>query len=107
MQLLRRLGEGTMLPSDKLDVLVGAVKEVHATFKREHPRESALGADDFLPIMIYILVQAGVQRLLAIKTLLSALCDPARLLSEAGYCVATLEAAADFLLNVQDHDDIS
>lgn len=102
VQLLRRIGEVTTLPSDKLDLLVTAVKETHALYAREHPGAAALGGDDLLPIFIYIVTQASVPNLLGLKTLLEELCDPQRLLSESGYCLATLDAALNYILQ---HDE--
>lgn len=104
--LLRRIGnDTTTLPSDKLDVLVAAVKETHALYAREHPKARALGGDDFLPIFMYVVAQAGVPNLWATKTLLAELCDPQRLLGEPGYCLTTLDAAVNFLVDVDEFAD--
>lgn len=95
--------------TDKLDALVAAVREVHATFRREHPAGpegggggGTLSADDLLPIFIYILCQCGIARLLSLKTMLAELGEPARMLSEAGYCLATLDAACDYIVRMDD-----
>lgn len=103
---LRRLsGDITTLPSDKLDVLVAAVKEVHALFRREHADAKDLGADELLPVFIYVVSQCGISRLLSLKNMLAGLCDPGRLMSEPGYCLATLEAAIDYLLQLDENAD--
>ena len=56
-----------------------------------------LGGDDFLPIFVYVVVQAGIPDLRYLQTVLSALCDPDKRLSETGYYVATFEAAVEHI----------
>jgi len=102
---LRRLsGEVTTLPSDKLDTLVAAVREVHACYRREHGEVAGLhlGADMFLPVFIYVVSQCGISRLLSLKNLLGGLVDPSRMMSEAGYCLASLEGAIEYLLRLDE-----
>jgi len=102
---LRRLsGEVTTLPSDKLDALVAAVREVHACYRREHGEMVGLhlGADDFLPVFIYVVSQCGISRLLSLKNLLGGLADPSLMMSEAGYCLASLEGAIEYLLRLDE-----
>ena len=102
---LRRLsGEVTALPSDKLDTLVAAVREVHACYRREHGEVAGLhlGADMFLPVFIYVVSQCGISRLLSLKNLLGGLVDPSRMMSEAGYCLASLEGAIEYLLRLDE-----
>lgn len=105
---LRRLsGDVTALPSDKLDVLVATVREIHALFRREHPAAggggaAVLGADDLLPIFIYVVTQCGVSRLLSLKTMLAALIDPSRMLAEAGYCLAMLESSIQYISQMEE-----
>jgi len=83
------------LPCDRLDVLLAAAREVPAVFAAEHGGEEVLGGDDFLPIFVYVVVQAGIPDLRYLQTVLSALCDPDKRLSETGYYVATFEAAVE------------
>ena len=83
------------LPCDRLDVLLAAAREVPIIFAAEHGGEEVLGGDDFLPIFVYVVVQAGIPDLRYLQTVLSALCDPDKRLSETGYYVATFEAAVE------------
>lgn len=94
-------------------MLVATVHEIHALYRREHPAGDAgtgsgngngtvLGADDLLPIFIYVVTQCGVSRLLSLKTMLAALIDPSRMLAEAGYCLATLEGAIQYILSLDE-----
>lgn len=58
---LSNIGSYT-LPCDKLDALLAAAKEIPALYVAEHPGTSVhLGADDFLPIFIYVLVNAEIR----------------------------------------------
>jgi len=67
-------------------------------YKKEHPDvEGALGADDFLPIFIYVVSQGDIEELALMKELMCELCDPDRRLSEAGYYVACFEAAIEHI----------
>ena len=83
------------LPCDRLDVLLAAAREVPIIFAAEHGGDEVLGGDDFLPIFVYVVVQAGIPDLRYLQTVLSALCDPDKRLSETGYYVATFEAAVE------------
>lgn len=56
-----------------------------------------LGADDFLPIFIYVVSQSEVEELSLIQEIMCQLCDPNRRLSEAGYYMACFEAALEHL----------
>lgn len=51
--------------------------------------EKPLGADDILPIFIYILVQANIPNVLSLNHELQSFCDPEKRLSEDGYYLAT------------------
>merc|ERR1711871_1433389 len=47
------------LPCDKLDALLAAAKEIPNLYLQEHPGTTEhLGADDFLPIFIYVLMNS-------------------------------------------------
>ena len=74
-------------------VMLAAAREVPIIFAAEHGGEEVLGGDDFLPIFVYVVVQAGIPDLRYLQTVLSALCDPDKRLSETGYYVASFEAA--------------
>ena len=73
--------------------MLAAAREVPVVFAAEHKGEEALGGDDFLPIFVYVVVQAGIPDLKFLQTLLTTLCDPDKRLSETGYYVASFEAA--------------
>ena len=94
---LSNIGSYT-LPCDKLDALLAAAKEIPQLYRIEHPGTGDhLGADDFLPIFIYILVNADIPNLAYLQKVLCTLCDPDKRLSETGYYVATFEAAVQHI----------
>lgn len=87
------------LPHDRLEALADVCKMIPKVFVQEHPEaEKPLGADEFLPIFIYILAHAEVPLLLALNEELQGLCDPDKRLSETGYYLATLEASIQHLV---------
>ncbi len=88
------------LPYDRLELLLKVAKEIPLLFVEEHPgSEKLLGADEFLPIFIYILVRSKIVDLLALNEELQAFCDPDKKLSETGYYMATLEASIQHILD--------
>ena len=90
------------LPHDRLEALLLTAKEIPIHFMREHSSSvddnTSLGADDFLPIFIYVIAKAQVPDLLALSEELQALCDPDKRMSETGYYLATLEASLQHIL---------
>ncbi|KAJ1450213.1 hypothetical protein M885DRAFT_533030 [Pelagophyceae sp. CCMP2097] len=89
------------LPCDKLDALLSAAREIPTLYLVEHPgTDRHLGADDFLPIFIYVLIHANIEGLASLQRVLCTLCDPDKRLSETGYYVATFEAAVQHILEL-------
>ena len=73
---------------------------------QEHPGTTEhLGADDFLPIFIYVLMNSKICELSYLSTLLCNLCDPDKRLSETGYYLATFEAAVEHIkqMDIEEH----
>jgi hypothetical protein len=100
------LNEGvglSTLPCVKLRAIVDAAREITRLFVAEQvakvpihngrPGPAPLGADDFLPIFIYCMVQAEMERPCALSVLLGTLCDPINRIGEIGYYLASFEAA--------------
>lgn len=73
-------------PILQLDALVAVAHDIPALHRVEHPGKDAdnLGADDFLPIFIYVLANSNVDGLAAQSLVVETLCDPKRLMGEAG-----------------------
>lgn len=73
----------------QLDALMAVAHDIPALHRMEHPGDgaSSLGADDFLPIFIYVLVNSRVDDLAAQSAVLETLCDPKKMMGEAGQSV--------------------
>ena len=96
------------LPFERIDCLLSVAKEIPAVYRFEHPdlsrqqepdhqqqqqqqqpqsQQQCLGADDILPVFIYILVRAQIPNLLALNQELQTLCDSERRLGYFGWIV--------------------
>lgn len=103
------LSEGvglSTLPCVKLRAIVAAASEIvriHSMTRTQRPESEkeekhdpsgvTLGADDFLPIFIYCVVNANMERPCALCVLLRTLCDRINKIGEIGYYLLTFEAA--------------
>lgn len=91
------------LPCDKLASLVEAAKDIPRIYRDEHPHaEKPLGADEFLPIFIWVVSQSDIEDLYLLKDVLCYLCDPNKRLSEVGYYLASFEAAIEHLVSLSN-----
>jgi len=113
--LSQGVGRST-LPCVKLRAIVDAAKEVVRLHSWEHPREGvssiegqenypgqetcSLGADEFLPIFIFAVVRAELERPFALCILLKTLCEPSKCIGEIGYYLASFEAAIQYVKEV-------
>lgn len=93
------------LPHDRLEALLVTAKEIPLLYVKEHQISAqnmnnsvTLGADDFLPIFIYVLARAQLPDLFSLNEELQALCDPDKRMSETGYYLATLEASLQHVI---------
>ena len=72
------------LPIDRIDSLLRVAKDIPHIYQEEHPdqpsdsQQKPLGADDILPVFIYVLVRAQLPHVVALNQELQALCDPDR-----------------------------
>lgn len=60
--------------------------------------ESILGADDFLPIFIYVFCRSDLEHPIQNKDLLWKLCHPGQLQGESGYYLTIYESAVEYVL---------
>jgi hypothetical protein len=58
------------LPCAKLRAIVDAAREISRLHQQEHGKDLLLGADDFLPIFIFCVVRAEMERPCALCTLI-------------------------------------
>lgn len=96
-----------ILPCDKIYCLVSVAKSIIQLYQVEHPDSpSTLGADDILPIFIYVVVQSQIYSLIFTSLEIEYLSDPEKRLSETGYYIATLQASISHILEAdldQEH----
>lgn len=98
-------------PSLRLQALVHAAKAVYSEFKCEllpilraekgslfAAKDAALGADEFLPIFIFVVCRAGLVCPSFSRDLLWGLCHPDQLHGESGYYLTVYESALEFIL---------
>eukprot|EP00543_Licmophora_paradoxa_P006846 CAMPEP_0202447122 /NCGR_PEP_ID=MMETSP1360-20130828/5786_1 /ASSEMBLY_ACC=CAM_ASM_000848 /TAXON_ID=515479 /ORGANISM="Licmophora paradoxa, Strain CCMP2313" /LENGTH=247 /DNA_ID=CAMNT_0049064005 /DNA_START=283 /DNA_END=1026 /DNA_ORIENTATION=- len=100
------LNEGvgmSTLPCAKLRAIVDSAKEIMRVHTEEHRDDeisTELAADDFLPIFIYCVARAEMERPCALCVLLTTLCEPTNRIGEIGYYLATFEAAITHIQEV-------
>ncbi|KAG7385659.1 VPS9 domain containing 1 [Phytophthora pseudosyringae] len=91
------------LPMDKIQELLRAALEIFKSCGEknlEWRENSALTADDYLPIHIYVVVKSGLKRPLATKELLGAMIHPSLMLGEVGYFLTMFEVALKYIADM-------
>jgi hypothetical protein len=107
MILKRGVGMST-LPCVKLRAIVDAAREISHLYQHEHG-EDLVGADDFLPIFIFCVIRADMERPCALCVLLRTLCDRINRIGEIGYFLASFEAAIAHIQEIdltEDQDEM-
>lgn len=105
---LRRM-DASRSPSDKVECVVRCASMIFSvlnlaraeTSSKAGQSESRAGADDFLPVFIYVVLKADVPRLHSNCMYVDAYHNPSALKSKAGYCFVNLRSAVEFLLTVE------
>ncbi|KAE9134259.1 hypothetical protein PF010_g2518 [Phytophthora fragariae] len=91
------------LPMDKIQELLRSALEIFKSCGEknlEWRENSALTADDYLPIHIYVVVKCGLKRPLATKELLGAMIHPSLMLGEVGYFLTMFEVALKYIADM-------
>lgn len=127
----RGVGNST-LPCAKLRAIVDASREISRLHVQEHEGKDLIGADNFLPVFIFCVVKANLERPCALCTytfllfirsihpaldslnslgiLLSTLCDKMNAIGEIGYFLASFEAVIAHLQEIdlaEDHEGMT
>ncbi|XP_059162197.1 uncharacterized protein LOC131945184 isoform X2 [Physella acuta] len=94
-------------PLQKLQNLLKATSTIHHCVQGKHHQvssraPSSLGADDFLPILIYVIVHCGLVSAEIEADFMWGLLQPSLLTGEGGYYLTTLSSAVLILKNFQD-----
>ena len=82
-----------------------SVGMLSTTTTKKIPSKKILGADAFLPIFIYVIVQSQLKNIIYIKEILNGLCETNKKLSETGYYIASFEAALFHIQNMSVNND--
>ena len=95
------------IPIDRIQALQAAIKEIPVLYDKERKQRDAfcgvksplyIGADDMLPIFIYVLATSDLPfGLKAFSFEINNLCDAKLKISETGYILATFEASVHHL----------
>jgi hypothetical protein len=83
-----------------------SVSALSHTTQRSSTSEAVLGADDFLPIFIFIFCRSELVHPIQNKDLLWKLCHPDQLQGESGYYLTIYESAVEYVLAYEIDDDL-
>lgn len=92
-----------VLPGDKIQELLRSALEIFKSYGEknlEWRENSALTADDYLPIHIYVVVKSGLRRPLVAKEYLGAMIHPSKMLGEVGYFLTMFEVALKYIADM-------
>ncbi|XP_025104587.1 LOW QUALITY PROTEIN: uncharacterized protein LOC112570384 [Pomacea canaliculata] len=93
-------------PIKKLENLLSATSAIYASVKGKQQAPcrgpASLGADDFLPLLIYVLVHCGLVSAEIEADYMWGLLQPSVLTGEGGYYLTTLSSAVLILKNFQE-----
>ncbi|XP_033115826.1 protein sprint-like [Anneissia japonica] len=94
-------------PYDKMDLILKAVTYIYDFVgDKEHGRAvQSMGADDFLPMLIYILVQCDMTTIEIETDYIWSLLEASAFTGEPAYYLTTLTSAIHVLKNVEYFDD--
>ncbi|KNE58352.1 hypothetical protein AMAG_03935 [Allomyces macrogynus ATCC 38327] len=90
-------------PRDKLICILNACKVIFGLLKQSGQSETA---DSFLPLLIFVILQANPPQLISNIQYINRFRNPHKLHSEAGYYLTNLEGAVSFIQNV-DYTSLS
>ncbi|KAL0969748.1 hypothetical protein UPYG_G00231760 [Umbra pygmaea] len=86
-------------PQKKIDLLLKTCKLIYESMSVGCPAGRAHGADDFLPVLMYVLVRCNMTSLLLDVEYMMELMDPALQLGEGSYYLTTTYGALEHIKN--------
>ncbi|KAG0375529.1 hypothetical protein BGX24_008970 [Mortierella sp. AD032] len=86
-------------PRDKVICILNCCKFIFTLIRRSEGNSK--GADTFLPILIYVVLQANPPNLVSNVQYISRFRNPDKLQAEAGYYLASLDGAISFIENLE------
>ena len=91
------------LPCDKIQELLRSALEIFKNCGEKNfdwRENSALTADDYLPIHIFVVVHSGLSRPLLLKEYLGAMIHPSLMKGEVGYFLTMFEVALQYIADM-------
>ena len=79
----------------------GEVDDDEEDEEEAKPKLALAGADDFLPLFIWVVLQSKIPRLVSNAEYIHAYLNPKRLMGKSGYCLINLRSAIDFVTYVE------
>lgn len=100
--------EHNLTPSFQLQVLTRTVMAIYSEFKHvvlpriqgnaeSRSQQVFLGADDLVPIFLFVFCQSSLRHPVRHREMMWALCHPDQLHGEAGYYLTVYESAIEFV----------
>jgi hypothetical protein len=86
--------------SEKMEALLDTARLIYERFHELKPK-TVLGADDFMPIFMFVVSRGGLDRAFYDKEYLVHLCPANVLDGEGAYYLSTFEAALTFMLDMK------
>eukprot|EP00943_MAST-04B_sp_MAST-4B-sp1_P006036 g6036.t1 len=86
--------------SEKMEALLDTARLIYERFHELNPK-TVLGADDFMPIFMFVVSRGGLDRAFYDKEYLVHLCPANVLDGEGAYYLSTFEAALTFMLGMK------
>eukprot|EP01119_Soliformovum_irregulare_P026248 TRINITY_DN9979_c0_g1_i1.p1 TRINITY_DN9979_c0_g1~~TRINITY_DN9979_c0_g1_i1.p1 ORF type:complete len:587 (-),score=159.24 TRINITY_DN9979_c0_g1_i1:6-1547(-) len=90
---------GYKTPRDKLVCVLNCCKVIYNLLNKVNP-EASFGADDFLPVLIYVILRANPQFLHTNIQYINSFRNPDKMMTEAGYYFTHLVSAVTFIQNL-------
>ena len=97
---LQRVAESST-PTEMLGAVMNTMMAIYRTMDESTDGAGGGGADDLLPIIIYVVIKAQVRDLGARLSFVEKLCNQSIIFSEEGYYFNTLQAALSFLQHLK------
>ena len=97
-------------PGDKIGCVIACASLITRTLgaaKLKAGESADTGADDFLPIFIWVVLRAKCPFLYRNTEYISVFHQPTRLMGMGGYCLMNLRSALEFLRELKSADNIS
>ena len=89
-------------PGEKINCIVKSAGVIMRYLSLEAAKsKECVGADDFLPLFIYVVLHCHIPKLASNCSYIQAFYNPGRLRSKQGYYFVNLQSAMEFVLNVE------